>query len=99
MPTKTIFLSLPPLVAFGSIFAVAQNSGVASGYPVHNGDLTAQQRTGEGLTGAIAWAAMVTKAMAIEKTRPTLIPSPAISRWRSSSADSHRQGHCPLTPI
>jgi mono/diheme cytochrome c family protein len=49
MSGKTIFLSMPALVVFGSVLAVAQNSGVASGYPVHKGDLTEQQRTGEGL--------------------------------------------------
>ncbi len=46
---RTIFLSTILAMFLASGVAAAQNSGVASGYPVPKDDLTPQQRTGDGL--------------------------------------------------
>src|SRR5207245_6337180 len=46
---RTIFLSTILAMFLAPGVAAAQNSGVASGYPVPKDDLTPQQRTGEGL--------------------------------------------------
>src|SRR5437764_12652948 len=46
---RTIFLSTILAMLLAPEVAAAQNSGVASRYPVPKDDLTPQQRTGEGL--------------------------------------------------
>ena len=46
---RTIFLSTILAMFLAPGVAAAQNSGVASGYPVPKDDLTPQQRTGDGL--------------------------------------------------
>src|ERR1700730_199211 len=46
---NTIFLGIMAAVVLTAGVAAAQNTGVASGYPVPKDDLTAQQRTGAGL--------------------------------------------------
>jgi mono/diheme cytochrome c family protein len=45
----TILLSMIATLVLGCGMAVAQNTGVASGYPVKGGDLTPQQRNGAGI--------------------------------------------------
>jgi mono/diheme cytochrome c family protein len=46
---KTIFLSAIATMSLGFGVAAAQNSGVASGYPVAKDDLTPREQTGKGL--------------------------------------------------